>query len=152
MKDSLGQLCLFFVRRLSSVGGSKCIETIKEEFFGTSSFVFCSDCHTVSLLGRVHCRRFHCMCVQKCLLWKSACKIVRDLIMSNVPQLTIHTVLVVRSWWMTVLDRNVPISQLPCLLTHCNACHMSHTLQHVSHMLLPCEKCVMSVYGHPSWL
>ena len=62
IKDTLGPLSLSFVRRLSSLGGSKCIRTIGKTYFGTSSLVLCREVYgTVSLLGRVHYQRFHCM-------------------------------------------------------------------------------------------
>ena len=63
IKDTLGQLYLFFVEKLSSLGGSKCIRTIGKTYFGTSSLVLCREDYCVSLLGRVHYRRFHCISI-----------------------------------------------------------------------------------------
>ena len=61
IKDTLGQLHLFFVRRLSSLGGAKCIRTTGRNYFGTSSCVLCGQVYyIVSLLGSVHYQRFHC--------------------------------------------------------------------------------------------
>ena len=55
IKDALGQLRLFFVRRLSSLGGSKCIKTIGRNYFGTSNHVLCREAYyAVSLFARFH--------------------------------------------------------------------------------------------------
>ena len=62
-KNTLGELFLSFVRRLSSLGGAKCTRTIGRKYFVTSSHVFCRDVYyTVSLFGRVHHRRSPCSC------------------------------------------------------------------------------------------
>ena len=41
IKNTFGQLHLFFVRRLSSLGGSECIRTIGKNYFETTSCVLC---------------------------------------------------------------------------------------------------------------
>ena len=40
MKGTLGQLHLFFVRRVSSLGGAKCIKTIQRIYFGLQAVSF----------------------------------------------------------------------------------------------------------------
>jgi hypothetical protein len=60
IKDTLGQLHLSFVRRLSSLGGAKGIGTIGRNYLGPQA-VSCREIYcTVSLFGRVHYQRFHC--------------------------------------------------------------------------------------------
>ena len=55
IQDALRQLHLFFMKRLSSLGGAKCIWTIGRHYFGTSSCVLCREVYyTVSLFGRFH--------------------------------------------------------------------------------------------------
>ena len=69
INNTLGQNYLFFIE-VVLFGRFKCIITIGRMYFGTSDSVpYREVFYTVSLLGRVHYRRFHCTwdgCVPIC--------------------------------------------------------------------------------------
>ena len=57
--DNINSADLFFEEKFSYLGGSKCIVGIGT---GTISHVLYREvCYTVSVFGRVHYRRFHCV-------------------------------------------------------------------------------------------
>ena len=57
--DNINSDVLFFVERLSSFGGLKCIRTIGKQIFGTLACVLCREVYYIvstSLYWRVHYR------------------------------------------------------------------------------------------------